>query len=418
MNIDEYNRLYSKNRLKSGYTTGTCAAAAAKAAFMLLNGKDIIEVKVATPAGVELAVPVYDIEREADSASCAVKKYSGDDPDITDGMLIYAKVRIKNRNSIKNINVYIEGGQGIGRVTRPGLEQKVGEAAINSTPRRMIRENIIEAAEQMQIYANIEVLIYAPGGEEIGKKTFNPKLGIKGGISILGTTGIVTPMSRAAIIDTIKVEMKMKALLSPVIIGVPGNYGLEFTKKNYGIDENMTVEFSNYIGEAIDAAVALEAEGLLLIGHIGKFVKLAAGIMNTHSNEADGRTEIMAAHVLKADLTLALSQGNIIEAEAIKEDLIKKKYRIALKILDSNTTGEAVHLLKDEKILSPVMRSLTSAMYRAASARADKAVHMLRKNKDYKLNIGIITFTNEDGELARSGRADELLKYIKNNIKL
>ena len=163
--------------------------------------------------------------------------------------------------------------------------------------------------------------------------------------SILGTTGIVTPMSRAAIIDTIKVEMKMKALLSPVIIGVPGNYGLEFTKKNYGIDENMTVEFSNYIGEAIDAAVALEAEGLLLIGHIGKFVKLAAGIMNTHSNEADGRAEIMAAHVLKADLTLALPQGNIIEAEAIKEDLIKKKYRIVLKILDSNTTNKTVHLL-------------------------------------------------------------------------
>lgn len=431
MNIDEYNEKYSKNSLKAGYTTGTCAAAAAKAAFMILEGKDVLEVRVSTPAGIDLNIPVLDIKVYEKSASCAVRKYSGDDPDITDGMLIYAHVSIKNINRDKTVRVFIEGGRGIGRITRPGLEQKVGEAAINAIPREMIKRHITECAENMKVFADIEVLIYAPCGKQIAKKTFNPKLGIEGGISILGTTGMVTPMSKAALIDTIKVEMKMRLLNSNIVIGVPGNYGLEFTKKNYGISDDMTVEFSNYIGEAIDCAVALDASGLLLIGHIGKFVKAAAGIMNTHSNEADARAEVIAAHVLKA----GISEKQF--SEYIFDDaFIKKRYLLALKILNSNTTVEAVRLLKDENMLESVMNSLADSMYSSIMSRAQKAFYMLRKNKkiqytykeegavntintqsDIKMSIGIITFTNEDGELARAGKASELLKQIKNAYK-
>ena len=191
-------------RLRLGYTTGSCAAAAAKAAaWMLLTGREKTSVTLHTPKGMDLSLSVEDIHREEGAVSCAIVKDGGDDPDITAGALIYARVsRIPERD------VLIDGGFGVGRVTKPGLDQKPGQAAINSVPRRMIRENLMEVAAALDYRGGFRVEISVPLGEILAKKTFNPRLGIVGGISILGTTGIVEPMSEQALLDTIRVELR------------------------------------------------------------------------------------------------------------------------------------------------------------------------------------------------------------------
>ncbi|MGN1171449.1 MAG: cobalt-precorrin-5B (C(1))-methyltransferase CbiD, partial [Lachnospiraceae bacterium] len=180
-----------KKKLRCGYTTGSCAAAAAKAAaIMLFIGEKIDSVDLLTPGGVSLRLNVEETERNSDSVSCAVRKDAGDDADITDGILIYATVQRQEKQGIE-----IDGGEGIGRVTRPGLEQSPGSAAINSVPRRMIRDALSEVCDTFGYEGGLKAVIWAPEGTELAKKTFNPNLGVEGGISILGTSGIVEPMS-------------------------------------------------------------------------------------------------------------------------------------------------------------------------------------------------------------------------------
>ena len=279
-------------RLRLGYTTGSCAAAAAKAAaWMLLTGREKTAVTLHTPKGMDLSLSVQDIRREEGAVSCAIVKDGGDDPDITAGALIYARVsRIPERD------VEIDGGFGVGRVTKPGLDQKPGQAAINSVPRKMIRENLLEVAAALDYTGGFRVEISVPLGEELAKKTFNPRLGIVGGISILGTTGIVEPMSEAALIDTIRVELRQKkAQGDKYALLTPGNYGAEFIKDSLRLDPNRAVQVSNYIGDALDICRELGFQGVLLIGHIGKLTKLAGNMMNTHSKYGDCRMPILAA---------------------------------------------------------------------------------------------------------------------------
>ena len=243
MTIDDFNGLDRNRKLKAGYTTGTCATAAAKAAvMMLLAESDIEAVQVSTPMGVDLTVLIEDVLKKDKTVSCAVRKYSGDDPDVTDGMLIYAKVSIKRFSTAEVATIVsISGGKGIGKVTKPGLDRKLGDYAINSVPRRMITEHVREVMKQYHVNGNVEVQIYAPEGERVAKKTFNPRLGIINGISILGTTGIVTPMSRQALIDTVKLDIRMHLNNDNYLLMVPGNYGIAFAKRTYGIEESIPV---------------------------------------------------------------------------------------------------------------------------------------------------------------------------------
>ena len=213
-------------------------------------------------------------------------------------MLIYAKVSLRDDNKGR---VYIEGGKGIGRVTRPGLDRQVGEAAINTVPRQMIEHEVRAVMEEYDHSGSVDVVISAPAGEEIAAKTFNSRLGIEGGISIIGTTGLVEPMSTKALIDTIAVEIRQKKALGEKILVVsPGNYGFHFMRDTYGFDLDRAVKCSNYIGEAIDLAKDAGFSKMLLVGHSGKLVKTAGGIMNTHSLVADCRMEIMASSVVHA----------------------------------------------------------------------------------------------------------------------
>ena len=246
--MDEYIVKDGKS-LRLGFTTGSCAAAASKAAaWMLLTGQEKRRISLATPKGIVLELDILDIKRDMDFVSCAIEKDSGDDPDVTKGTLIYARV---SHSAVPGI--IIDGGRGVGRVTKPGLDQRVGEAAINSVPRRMIRENLEEVIALCDYNGGLAVEVSVPDGEALAQKTFNPRLGIVGGISILGTTGIVEPMSEKALVDTIRVELRQRresgadyALLTP------GNYGSDFIRNSLGLAPESAVQISNFVGASID----------------------------------------------------------------------------------------------------------------------------------------------------------------------
>ena len=318
-------------RLRCGYTTGSCAAAAAKAAAeLLLGGENPEQVELLTPKGILLTLTPEDCRRGETWAGCAIRKDGGDDPDATNGILVYARVEQDSGSEI-----LIDGGTGVGRITLPGLEQPVGAAAINRVPRAMIRNAVEEICEAYDYRGGLRVVISVPQGEEIAKKTFNPRLGIQGGISILGTTGIVEPMSETALIKSIEVEMGVRLSQgNGYVVVIPGNYGTVFSQKEFALDTSRTMKCSNFIGETIDFAVNGGAKGILLIGHIGKFIKLSGGIMNTHSRNADSRMELLCTAALRAGAPVPV----------LKE------------ILEAATTDEGLKILVDHGYLEASMR--------------------------------------------------------------
>ncbi len=368
----------NQKRLRTGYTTGSCAAGAAKAAAQMLLGEETVrQVRLHTPKGIVLYLEVEKIVRGLDWVSCAVRKDSGDDPDVTDGVYVYAKVE-KTREP----GVSLRGGEGVGIVTREGLGLAVGEAAINQVPRKMIREAVECACSSYGYQGGIAVVISIPEGVKLAGRTFNPRLGIEGGISVLGTTGIVEPMSEQALIDTIYAQMSvLKNAGRDVCYVVPGNYGSDFLHDTLGYQGAAAVKCSNYIGEVIDIAVRLRMKGILLIGHVGKLVKVAAGIMNTHSSQADGRFEVLAAHAAMA------GAGRELVSE----------------IMGCITTTEALGLLKREELLEPVMGTVMEKTEGHLNMRAGDG-----------LEIGAVMFSPELGILGMTGRAEALLEEVKN----
>ena len=386
----EYEIGRTRSGLRLGFTTGSCAAAAAKAGTqMLLSGDEVRQVRLMTPKGIELYLDVEEIRRGPGSVRCGVRKYSGDDPDVTDGLLICAEVKKEEpeapllalTGSEQEDRIRISGGEGVGRVTRPGLEQPVGEAAVNKIPRQMIREAVREICEKYGYSGGVHVTLTIPGGERVAEKTFNPRLGILGGLSILGTTGIVEPMSEKALTDTICLEMRvLKENGHDCCIVTPGNYGSDFLKEKMGMDLSLAVKCSNYIGEAIDDAAMLDMKGILLVGHVGKLVKLAAGVMNTHSRQADCRMEVLAAHA-------AMAGAN--------RDTVTR-------IMGCINTTEAIRILKERELLVPVMGTVTERIREA-----------LRRRAGENLSVGAVMFSTEDGILGKTEEADVLLEQIR-----
>ena len=283
--------MMGNKKLRTGITTGSCAAAAAKsAAFMLLTGEYIQSIAIKARTGASLVIAVSDIIKNAGCISCSVIKDAGDDPDATNGIKITATV-----SKIKS-GIIIDGGEGIGRVTKPGLKVPVGRAAINPVPLEMIESEVREECLCHEYNGGLHILISAPLGAEIAKQTMNERLGIVGGISILGTTGIVEPMSDKAVIDTIKAEIDVHIAAGEKLLITPGNYGRDFAKFKLGLDIESAIKCSNFIGETLDYVKLMGISDITLVGHAGKLVKLAGGIMNTHSSIADCRMEIIAAH--------------------------------------------------------------------------------------------------------------------------
>ena len=370
-----------KKKLRLGYTTGSCAAAASKEAVrMLLGGRKSDYTDIMTPKGMQLHLEIFYAEITDSYAECAVKKDSGDDPDVTDGIFIYARA---SRNDLGIIR--IDGGEGIGRVTKPGLDRSVGEAAINSVPRMMITQEAEKVLRESGCSTGIDILIYAPQGAEAAEKTFNPRLGIIGGISIIGTSGIVEPMSEAALIESIKLEMRVKrAAGRKYLIISPGNYGTMYLKMNMNIDPEDSVKCSNFIGETIDYASELGFEGILLVGHFGKFVKLAGGIMNTHSSWADCRMQIITAEAALAGA----------ELPALRE------------IMDAATTDEALSVLERSGLTSRVTGQLLNRIEYHIKMRA--SAQML---------TGAVIFTNKYGFLGKTENTEVLIDKITAELK-
>ena len=362
-------------RLRLGYTTGSCAAAAAKAAaWMLLTGNRKERISLDTPKGIRLNLDVKEIRMESDSVSCAIEKDSGDDPDVTKGTFIFATV-----SKTGTPGITIDGGIGIGRVTKRGLDQPVGNAAINSVPRKMIRENVEEVMGLVDYHGGIFVIISAPEGEMLAKKTFNPRLGIVGGISILGTTGIVEPMSEKALVDTIRVELNQRrANGAEYVLLTPGNYGSDFIHNELGLDIKIAVQVSNFIGDALDICKELGFKGALLIGHVGKLVKIAGGMMNTHSKYGDCRMEILAAHAGAAG----------VPAETVAD------------ILDCVACDDVLRILQETEYYGKTLARVTNRV----------AFHLQHRGDE--METGTLLFSKEYGILGKSKNAEDLLRRI------
>ena len=476
MALDYYIQSGGK-RLRCGFTTGTCAAlSAAGAAEGLLTGVLPDHMSLVTPAGIMVEVPLVRV-REGVSSVCGVRKDAGDDRDATDGILIVAEASHEKEDlsdaadgfhaaggilddaeaacgedlsgtaevprgteSVSNaaetfneIKVRIEGGPGVGRVAKPGLDQPVGAAAINSTPRRMITDAVRKVCEASGYEGTIRICISVPDGEKIAAKTFNGHLGIEGGISILGTSGIVKPMSMQAYIDAMNVEIRQQAALGKTrLILTPGNYGKSFLqemrgksvsvsglqnansenkglesagpesagsesagsestgpessgfestklwsidsgkRKPHGVEAMLqdpsvsVVMCSNFIGDALDSAGMYGFSQVLLAGHIGKMVKLAGGIMNTHSMYADCRADLFCAHAA----------------------IFGARTEVCRELMSAATTDACLGILEREGLREAVMDSLMTAICSHISRRVSG-----------KYKIHVLVFSNVYGIL-------------------
>ena len=369
----------NNKKMRLGYTTGSCAAAAASgAAQILLGGKTITEVSLMTPKRILLHLKLEDITVKDNMVSCGVRKDAGDDPDTTDGILVVASV--EKMSGPQPVRIQIDGGQGVGRVTKPGLACKPGEAAINPVPRSMIMRAVEEAADQYGYEGSLKVTISVPKGQETARRTFNPRLGIEGGISILGTSGIVEPMSEKALIRSIEVEMSQHvAQGEKYLLITPGNYGADYLREHMDLPFEKNIKCSNYVGETIDMAVNMGVKGILFVSHIGKFIKVAGGIMNTHSHSADSRMEILCANGIRAGADLACARD----------------------ILECSTTDEALHVLEKDHILQETMKEIT-----------DRIQFYLDHRSYDQILLGAVLFSNEFGFLGQTPDAEELIRRI------
>lgn len=374
--MEEYQFSQGKN-LRCGYTTGSCATAASKAAAaMLLTGERIDSVRIDTPKGIVLNLEPLEVMLTADFANCAIRKDSGDDPDDTNGVLVYAKVE-----KTAEPGIMIEGGVGVGRVTKPGLACAVGGPAINPTPRKMITTEVGKVMAEAGYTGGLKVTISIPAGVEIAKKTFNPRLGIIGGLSVLGTSGIVEPMSEKALVETMYVEIRaQQAAGNKNLLVFFGNYGEDFTRDEMKLDLEGHVTCSNFVGELLDYAVFCGFETLLLIGHSGKLVKVAQGVMNTHSKYADCRTELFALE--------AMFHGASVE--------------VGKEIYSCLTTDEVTKVLKRENIFEPVIEKVT-----------DKIDFYMQHRVHGKIKTAALMFSNVYGILGKTKYADELVELHK-----
>lgn len=376
MTIDEFN-IKNGHTQRYGFTTGTTTTAAAiGAAYMYLNDKrDIVDVEL--PAGITLTIPLEFVKKEKNLFTCGVKKNAGDDPDVTDGILISTKLEfIKKENGLE-FNFF--AGEGVGVFTKDGLALPKGEAAINPVPRQMMIDNLSVILKEHGFSGIVNITVTVENGADIAKKTFNERLGIIGGISILGTSGLVLPMSKTALLQTIEADIKFRLKNSKErrVYLAPGNIGAKFLENNFNINSTTVAIISNFIGESIDYAISNDAKEIVLCGDLGKLIKLSGGIMNTHSNDSDSRLELLASSILKL---------------CIKES-IQLPIQIISNLFEQKTTTGAVNIIKENNF-DNCFDILADQMLYYAYNRAFKAEIFYHKNRyanieEFKNNLAI-----------------------------
>lgn len=372
--VETYSR--GKKELRCGITTGASAAAASRAATLLLYRDQYNTlVSVVNPQGVYISVPVESVRRTSGGARAAVIKDGGDDPDVTNGLEIIAHV------SPAPGGISIRGGEGVGTVTMPGLPVAVGEPAINPVPLKMIRDAVADLLPEGK---GVEITISVPGGAGAAKRTLNHRLGITGGISILGTSGIVRPMSEEALKDSlVPFVSKASALGFNRVVLTPGGMGYAQAVEKYGFKPECVIEMSNYVGFMLEQCADAGMESVLLWGHIGKVAKVAGGIFNTHSRVADGRREVLAAHIA----------------------LYMPKKELIAEILNINTLEGAVKLLEDRGL---------HAVFENIAARAS------RRAEEYvwdRIRVGTV-MTARDGRILGMDRSALELGELMGCIRL
>lgn len=369
--MEEYVYIDGK-KYKRGYTTGSCATGAAKAATHMFLTKETLEtVNIDTPKGIPLNLKVENVDINNDFAQCSIQKDGGDDIDATHKMYIYAKAEHNDSNEI-----IIDGGIGIGRVTKKGLGIEIGKAAINKTPISMIQSEVRKVIGDSK---GVKITIFAPEGETIAKKTFNPRLGIVGGISIIGTTGIVEPMSDEGWKKSLSIELEMKkAQGMDKVILVPGNHGEMFIKESLGIDSKYIVRTSNFIGYMLKEAQRIGFKKILMAGHLGKYVKIAGGIFNTHSKVADARNEILIANLA----------------------LMNAPFELINKVNECLTTEEFIEILEDDKYKK------YKEIYNILSEKCKKRIDIYMN--DDEIDIEVMIFSMEKKLLGESKKAGDL----------
>ena len=371
----------NQTAMRRGYTTGSCAAAASQAAALLLLTGQIPEcISLHTPKGIVLQLYPEQMHMEGQTAVCCVQKDSGDDPDVTNGIRIFARV------SKTAQGIAIEGGDGVGTVTRPGLSVPVGQPAINPGPQAQIRTAVEKAMQQAGYSGGLRVTICAEHGKEIAQQTYNAHLGVVGGISILGTSGIVEPMSETALMDTTHLELDSLYEAAPErVLICPGNYGADFARDVLGLDLERAVKCSNFIGDALDYAAWKGFRKIFLVGHAGKLVKLAAGIFNTHSSVADGRQEIFVSHAALCGAPL----------EALRA------------LRDSVTVDACISILDTCGIREQVLETIGQEI----AARLKRRLHVQEQ-----VELGFLMFTNQNGILAQSENARSLCEEFRGSL--
>ena len=362
--IEEYVYFHGK-KLRYGYTTGSSATAATKAAltYLLDNDKnDIPEVTIGLPSGKPLTIKINSLKKKEDYVLASVLKDGGDDPDVTHGLEIFSRVSLRNDSEI---NIF--GGVGVGKVTKNGLPIPPGNSAINPTPMKMIRETV-ESILPEGMGADVE--IFVPKGEETAKKTLNSKLGIVGGISILGTTGIVKPMSEEAWKASLAVELKMALEItgSEEAIFLFGNRGKQYLTDNFQDNTSQAVVISNFVGYMFDRACEFKAKKIYFIGELGKFVKVAGGIFHTHSRVSDAKMEILTANAL----------------------LVGESMENLKKIMASNTTEEATKYIEKTEV------------YDLLAKKAKQKCEEYCRRNGWDLEVEVLIISAEREELGSS----------------
>ena len=375
MALEHYIRS-GQRRLRCGYTTGTCAAlAAGGATSLLLLGEAPERLSLMTPKGLAVEAAPEGLRYEGDAAVCGVRKDGGDDADATHGLVVVARVEKSPGPGVR-----IHGGEGVGRVTKPGLDQPVGAAAINRVPRQMVEAQARAVCAKAGYAGGLEVTLSIPGGREAAQKTFNSALGVEGGLSILGTSGIVEPMSQQALVDTIALELNQAAALGAEdLVLTPGNYGEEFLRQ-HPLGGAPVVKVSNFIGDALDLAAGHPFRQVLLVGHIGKLVKLAGGVMNTHSRYADCRAELFCAHAACCGASR----------------------QVCLELLQAATADRCVEILDGAGLREPVLRRLLEAIQ----------LHLDRRVQG-KYRVGAVLFSNTYGLLGQTEPGREIIQSWK-----
>lgn len=372
--------------LRGGYTTGACAAAGALAALKFLRGEDCPALEIEALDGTMLHIPVKDVQPAEGGATAEIVKFSGDDPDITNGASVFTTLQ----KGAAGQGLVFRAGKGVGHVTKPGLQIPVGEPSINPGPRKLIasvlaRELGIEAspsqdAEWRALMAKLDfiVTISIPAGVELAKQTLNPVLGVEGGISVIGTTGVLRPMSEEGFKNSLvpQIDVALAAGFEDIVF-VPGKIGEKLAAK-IGLPPQAFVQTSNFIGFLLDAAAEHGAKRVLLLGHIGKLVKVAAGNFYTHNRISDARLETLAAY--------AAAEG--LDQKGVQAILAANASEDALEIIDGAGLQHVYTVLAER-----------------ASARSERHVFG-------KLKVGTVLLTYSGRVLGMDEAAKEIGRHL------